>query len=56
MLTPINAVDKPVKTAAELILTSADNSRGGLRAQEGEHAIDASPRGHRISKREARCK
>jgi hypothetical protein len=56
MLTPINAVDKPTKAAPELILASARNSCGGLGAQQGEHAIDASPRGHRISKREARCK
>ena len=55
MLTPIDAVDKTAKTAPELILAGVHNSCSRLRAQECEHAIDASPRGHRISEREARC-
>jgi hypothetical protein len=55
MLTPINAVDKPTKATPELILASAPNNCSGLRAQEGEHAVDASPRSHRISERETRC-
>jgi hypothetical protein len=55
MLTPINAMDKPAKAAPKLILASTRNGCSRLRAQEGEYPIDASPRGHRVSEREARC-
>jgi len=54
MLAPIDAVDKPAKAASELISANLRHSCSGLRAQEGERPIDASPCGGGISEREAR--
>ncbi len=54
MLSTVDAVDKPSKTEAELCVARAFHHGCGLGAQYGEHAIDASPGGHRISERKAR--
>ena len=54
MLFAVDAVDKPSKTATERCAARPRHRCCGFGAQHGEHAIDASPGGHRISKREAR--
>jgi hypothetical protein len=54
MLSPVDAVDEPLKPAPELQGASTQNSCRGLRAQHREHSVDAPPGGHRISEREAR--
>ena len=54
MLSPVDAVDEPLKPAPELQGASTQNSCRGLRAQQREHSVDASPGGHHISEREAR--
>ena len=53
MLSPINAMDEPPKEEAEF--SGVCGYDGGRRfgTQGGEHAIDASSRGHRVSERQA---